>query len=481
MECWPTLLVGILSFLLIKFSVIFSAGNALNISRADAARVGLLLAGGGEFAFVVFNLAADNGIIPDSLGSLLTASVIISMALTPLLGEVAEYVGDRLDVQEAEEAKEQWFGGESGGQIDYDVSAVDETRIQEAFDRFDKDGNGEITAEELQQVFTFVGEKDGEGKALTLEQVKTIIRRFDDNDDGILQYDEFAQLWMAKRRSAMSEEALRQAIVVCGYNEVGQQLCALLDKANIAGIPYVAFARKTEQISASVMDGTRVVYGDGTSGSLIRAAGVSEPTAIAITYDEPERCLTATELLREAFPDTPIFVRSDDRSKLQKLVKAGATEVIVATGTVASGMGKLLGVRKRFGADLSEGSNAAISFGNMATNLFPRIPGGKDTDDAKLAGLAEEIDTDKDREETRRLYKLFSTSLSVNEDGKVQLSELIDELLRTSELFVTDEQLSDILQCESMNDKCMIEAEERYVSFSEFVALYREYKNETKL
>lgn len=82
--------------------------------------------------------------------------------------------------------------------------------------------------------------------------MKSIIRRFDDNDDGVLQYEEFSQLWMAKRRSAISEDALRRAVVVCGYNEVGQQLCALLDKANIAGIPYVAFARKTEQISASV-------------------------------------------------------------------------------------------------------------------------------------------------------------------------------------------------------------------------------------
>ena len=55
---WPTLLAGIAAFIAIKFSVIFSAGElALGLSRADAARVGLLLAGGGEFAFVVFKLA----------------------------------------------------------------------------------------------------------------------------------------------------------------------------------------------------------------------------------------------------------------------------------------------------------------------------------------------------------------------------------------------------------------------------------------
>lgn len=470
-DSWPTLVVGILSFLVIKFSVIFSAGGALGISRADAARVGLLLAGGGEFAFVVFNLASDNGIIPDSLGSLLTASVIISMALTPLLGEVAEYVGDKLDVKDAEVMKEQWFGGENGDAIAYDVSVKDEHRIQEAFDRFDKDGNGEITAEELQQIFTFAGEKDGEGKGLTLEQVKFIIRRFDDNNDGILQYEEFAQLWMAKRRSAVSEEALRRAVVVCGYNEVGQQLCSLLDKANIAGIPYVAFARKTEQISASVTDGARVVYGDGTSASLIRAAGVQEPTAIAITYSEPERNRDATELLREAFPDTPIFVRSDEQNNVKNLIKAGATEVIVATGTVASGIGQLLGVRRRFGENLSDDSNAAIGFGNAATALFP--PVSKDITEEKLAGLAEEIDPEIDRDEARKLYKLFSTSLTINEDGKAQLSELVNELLRTSELFVTDEQVSDLLECDSLDGKCMIDAEERYVSFSEFVTLYR--------
>lgn len=468
MESFPTLVAGILTFLVIKFGVIFSAGGALGISKADAVRVGFLLAGGGEFAFVVFNLAAQNGIIPDSLGSFLTASVIISMALTPFLGEVAEYVGDKLDVAEAEEAKEQWLGGESNGDIEYDVNVVDESRIQEAFDRFDKDGNGEISVEELREIFTLVGERDGDGRSLTLEQVKMIIRRFDDNNDGILQYEEFSQLWMAKRRTAMSEASLRRALVICGYNEVGQQLCALLDKANIAGIPYVAFARNTEQILASVTDGTRVVYGDGTSGALIRAAGVREPTAIVIAYEETERRLRATEILREAFPDTPILVRADERSELKKLIQSGATEVIVATGIVASGIGKLLGVKRNATDGTVLADSGAMAFGNMATALYPPVT--KNADE-KLAGLAEELDSDKG--ETRKLYQLFVTSSTRNDDGKAKLSELINELLRTSELFVTDERVSDLLGCDYLNKECRLEAEERYVTFSEFVTLYR--------
>ena len=94
---WPTLSVGIVAFIVTKAAVLFAAGPALGLARAEAAKVALLLAGGGEFAFVVFKLAKDLGVLPDELGKLLTASVIISMSLTPLLGEVAGWVADRIE------------------------------------------------------------------------------------------------------------------------------------------------------------------------------------------------------------------------------------------------------------------------------------------------------------------------------------------------------------------------------------------------
>ena len=217
-------------------------------------------------------------------------------------------------------------------------------------------------------------------------------------------------------------------------------------------------------------DGARVVYGDGTSGSLIRAAGVQEPTAIAITYSEPDRCLRATEQLREAFPDCPIFVRSEEQNRAKKLISAGATEVIVATGTVASGMGQLLGVRRntRYGGVVDMDSGVASAFGSIAM-LAPPV----EKDREKRESDEKDIDSDSDREETRKLFKLFSTSLTLNEDGKAQLAELVNELLRTSDLFVSDKQVCDLMGCEELNDSCFAEAEEIFVTFSEFVKLYR--------
>ena len=251
------------------------------------------------------------------------------------------------------------------------------------------------------------------------------------------------------------------------YTHIGK----LLDKANIAGIPYVAFARKTEQISASIEDGARVIYGDGTSPQLIIAAGVSEPTAIAVTYSEFERNLAATSILRESFPDTPIFVRADGDDRIKELIRAGATEVICSTGTVASGFGTLLGVRRsnRFGGVVDD-SDAAVQLSNLATPLFPSV--ANDSTEPKLSGLAKQLDSDPP-DLSRRLFRLFSTSVTLDDDGKVQLRELVNELLRTTEFSVNDEQFSDLLDCETLNEKCLTKAEERFVSFSEFVSLYK--------
>eukprot|EP00956_Cyclotella_meneghiniana_P021791 scaffold40218_cov66-Cyclotella_meneghiniana.AAC.2 len=206
------------------------------------------------------------------------------------------------------------------------------------------------------------------------------------------------------------------------------------------------------------------------SGSLIKAAGVEEPTAIAITYDSIDRCLRATACLRDAFPETPIFVQCDATGPVKELVKAGATEVIVASGTVAKGMGKLLGVAKetRFGGLLDENSDVAMKLRDMTFPLYPPVAKGSE---AILDDIADEINSDNDQDEMRKLFKLFSTSLSLNDDGKVRLTELIDEILRTSKGVLNDEQIKEMMGCDSSLNECL--DEDRYVTFSEFVKLSR--------
>ena len=60
----------------------------------NAVKLAFLLSGGGEFAFVVLALAEKLEVLPKDLGGLLTAIVLITMAVTPLLGVAASVVSN---------------------------------------------------------------------------------------------------------------------------------------------------------------------------------------------------------------------------------------------------------------------------------------------------------------------------------------------------------------------------------------------------
>ena len=465
-EQWPTLLAGITTFIVIKLIIIFAAGEfALGLTRADSARVALLLAGGGEFAFVVFKLAEDLGVLPDDLGRLLTASVIISMSLTPVLGLLAEWSGNK--IEELDNGKK--LKPVNGETEDYDVNLTDERMIREAFEAFDEDGNGAISVEELQKVLTKPGTTN---TMLTEEEVKAVIARFDENGDNLLQFDEFAALWTSKRRAAIGDDeaneipsSLSNAVVICGYGQVGQSLCGALDEANRAGIgggvSYVAFSRDPSRISAGVLNGATVVYGNGASPSLIRAAGVEKPSAFAIVYRGESRCLDATVRLREAFPTVPIYVRANRQEAAKRLLQAGATEVVVETEKVADALRTLV---SRYGD---------TSLALMKQALWARQTVDKDIEELpftelELADLAYECE--KTPEELKELYEIFSTSIEKNDRGEVQLAELRNQLLKRRNQPLDDKSLAEWMGYdESLSKWKTGDADNTWVTFSDFV------------
>jgi glutathione-regulated potassium-efflux system ancillary protein KefC len=72
-------------FLLLKAAVIFAIAKPMGIAYQDRPVFTLLLAQGGEFAFVVFQVAAGAKIFPSETSSLLVGAVAISMLLSPLV------------------------------------------------------------------------------------------------------------------------------------------------------------------------------------------------------------------------------------------------------------------------------------------------------------------------------------------------------------------------------------------------------------
>ena len=75
-----------LALLLAKGGLLWPLGRALGgLGRADALRLAVLLASGGEFAFVILKLATGRGLIDATEDGLLVLAITLSMALTPLL------------------------------------------------------------------------------------------------------------------------------------------------------------------------------------------------------------------------------------------------------------------------------------------------------------------------------------------------------------------------------------------------------------
>jgi glutathione-regulated potassium-efflux system ancillary protein KefC/glutathione-regulated potassium-efflux system protein KefB len=74
-----------LGFMLIKVIVLRALGKASGLSTAAGRGLAFSLPSGGEFAFVLFGVAASLGIIQDQISDLLVLVVTASMILSPLL------------------------------------------------------------------------------------------------------------------------------------------------------------------------------------------------------------------------------------------------------------------------------------------------------------------------------------------------------------------------------------------------------------
>jgi glutathione-regulated potassium-efflux system protein KefB len=82
---WRFIAVGVLAMMACKGLCVYAVARLTRSSRADALDRATLMAQGGEFAFVLFAAAAATRVIDADTSANLTAIVVLSMALTPLV------------------------------------------------------------------------------------------------------------------------------------------------------------------------------------------------------------------------------------------------------------------------------------------------------------------------------------------------------------------------------------------------------------
>ena len=83
---WPLIVSGVVALMFVKAIVIYFVARVTKSSHIEALDRALLMAQGGEFAFVLFAAATTAQVIDNDIKSNLTAIVVLSMILTPIIG-----------------------------------------------------------------------------------------------------------------------------------------------------------------------------------------------------------------------------------------------------------------------------------------------------------------------------------------------------------------------------------------------------------
>jgi CPA2 family monovalent cation:H+ antiporter-2 len=106
-----TLLLGLaLMLITTKTIVIFVLCKIFKFRTGASLHSSLLLSQGGEFAFVLFSLAAKQGTIGPDLSQILLMVVAISMAVTPLLSMIGAFIEEKVDYEEELDVTQEFKG-----------------------------------------------------------------------------------------------------------------------------------------------------------------------------------------------------------------------------------------------------------------------------------------------------------------------------------------------------------------------------------
>ena len=80
---WQIIAMSVAAYMLVKAGAIYVIARVLKSSHREALERAVLMGQGGEFAFVLYTTAVSAGLIDGPTNAIFTATVIVSMALTP--------------------------------------------------------------------------------------------------------------------------------------------------------------------------------------------------------------------------------------------------------------------------------------------------------------------------------------------------------------------------------------------------------------
>ncbi len=93
----PVFVFGLaIAYLILKAALIYFSGRVFKLSHENSKRMAMTISQGGEFAFVIFGMAAQLNLGSSGIWALLTAVITLSMALNPVMGMISDWLTQKL-------------------------------------------------------------------------------------------------------------------------------------------------------------------------------------------------------------------------------------------------------------------------------------------------------------------------------------------------------------------------------------------------
>jgi K+:H+ antiporter len=130
---------------------------------------------------------------------------------------------------------------------------------------------------------------------------------------------------LALHRVAVQSIEAERHVIILGYGRNGQRLARLLAAE---GVRYVALDLDPERVREAAAAGDTVVFADSARREALLAAGLSRAAAVVVTFADANAAVRVLTHVHELNPRVPVVARARDEGDIERLMSAGASEVV---------------------------------------------------------------------------------------------------------------------------------------------------------
>ncbi len=144
---------------------------------------------------------------------------------------------------------------------------------------------------------------------------------------------------LGNRRMTKEIEALRDHVIICGFGRIGRVLAGELQRE---GVPVVLVDTSQERRDGAAERGHLVMAGDATHDDTLRGAGIERARALVTALPNDALNVFITLTARHLNPNLLIVARGEDHSTEEKLLRAGASRVVLPSAIGAERMAQMI-------------------------------------------------------------------------------------------------------------------------------------------